>query len=279
MKRTLIVVPAMVFLLFAVSCFNCNSQNDKGNSKIEKGNIQSDKDTKEAKIIAQNIYSMLKTGYSGLRNLVPVKAGDYRGRDIQFYDSLGTIFKKHGFNYVADIEDKTAAKMLAQLHTYTRIMLSADRTIVASFVDATPEDTLKKAGDGQYKVYTLESEFNDSVFILSTTDRPSLLVALPDKIFMVFIPKDVSVDSALTIHREYVANFLKNKSDAKLIAHSGVNGIIASQNRQQQLRNNFRQKLGYSLTKEEFDMFLGSCPKPLAEKIRKECALLSKTSQ
>jgi len=222
---------------------------------------------------------MLKTGYSGLRNLVPVKAGDYSGRDSHFYDSLGTIFKKHGFRYVADIEDKTAAKMLAQMHTYIRFMLSADNAILASFVDATPEDTLKKTGDGQFKVYTLESEFEDSLFILSTSDRPSFLVSLPDKIVTVFVPRELSIDSVLTLHRGYIANYLQNKSNSKLIPLSGLNDIIAFQNRQQQLRNNFRQQLGYSLTNEEFDNFLGSCPKPLADKIRKECALLSKNRQ
>jgi ABC-type uncharacterized transport system fused permease/ATPase subunit len=262
----------IVITLFALSCFNCNRQNDKGNS-------QNDKETRAAKIAAQNIYSMLKTDYSSLRNLVPVKASDYIGRDRHFYDSLETIFKKHGFKYIADIEDKTSAKIMTQLHTFERVMLSSVSAIVASFVDVTPDDTLKKPEDVRFKAYTIESELNDSVFIITTPNRPSILVSAPDKIATVFIPREISVDSALTLHREYIANYLKNKSNSKLIPLSNINDIIASQNRQQQLRNNFRRQLGFSLTDEEFAIFLHSCPKPFADKIREECALLSKNKQ
>lgn len=263
---------AVVIALFAAACFNCSSQNEKGSS-------QNDQETREAKIAAQNIYSMLKTSYSGLRNLVAVKAGDYSGRDRHFYDSCAAVFKKHGFSYIADMEDKTSAEILASIHTYMRFMLSSDRALFACIVDATPDDTSKKPDDAEFKIYTIESEFTDSVFLITTPNRPSMLVSAPEKIVTMYIPRETTVDSALKLHREYIANYLINKKNSKLVRLSGLNGIIASQNRQQQLRNNFRRQLGFSLTNEELDIFLGSCPKPLADKIRKECALLSKKSQ
>jgi hypothetical protein len=170
---------------------------------------------------------------------------EYRdATDADFANVYEENLRRHegaGYRHVADLVNDTIARMKNRA-TPVRVMASPDGSYTVSIFD------LKIPGgpaDG-IKTCDVTSEFTDGTFLMTSNTLETNPMTPPPGLQQRQFPRDTSGSELVEAHKIELAKLLAAKGpDVKAVTIATREDVIASERRQQDMKNAFRQKIGW----------------------------------
>ncbi len=193
---------------------------------------------------------------------ISVEARNFKRLDLAFYDEGRRHLEAQGYRFLDDQENVTLRRR-SGTHTFLRILLSSDQTIMADFYHFIPPWTFRLLGAKPAKVLDLETWFSDGCFVCTSNAEMAGKLESPPAIDAARMPAGTSWDMLLQAHRNRVAKYLANHRDAKPVKLQGMANVRRAQDEQQRIKAEFRKRTG--LSKTELERFAGTQGKAVDE--------------
>jgi hypothetical protein len=207
--------------------------------------------------VGTGFMSLDKSIYKEEHEFVLVNPSEFKDRDIKFYDKEQKKFSEIGCKFIGDVEDLALLNKTPKIRTFIRVMASKDGDFSLGIYDATPKGYYLLIsfifGMLPLKHIDIESEFEDGHFIITTTS-PKTPISQPESISTLYVSRKLPVQKMIAIHMNEVSTYLK-KTNSRLIKFYSLNDVIGSQKRQVKLKKDYRDNIGYDLTKTEREEF------------------------
>ncbi len=222
---------------------------------------------------ARKIAGQIEAHFKPRHEFIEVSEHDFSHLDMSFYNNTRSILEEKGFRYIRDIEDVTLANADKNLdRVMIRTMLSKDGNIMAGIY----HPKLKKSRflfsvwlffqrKLPGRIVDFESEFSDSVFILTSTAKNDF--DMPPGVLGEFYPGKISVSQLYQRHLERIEKYKTDNPGVNLVPKKKLGDILESQNRINSIAAEFRKEI--LITREEIQR-LGGLPRSVTDEIYKE---------
>ncbi|MBL1178694.1 hypothetical protein [Pantanalinema sp. GBBB05] len=205
--------------------------------------------------LAQKLLQTVQALYTDQHTFQQVDCNTFRHLDQKFYQQAQKNLEKLGFRHITDIEDVTVTQTNPAHHTFIRVLLSGDRTMVSAcyhfplswlvrllqWVGLAP-----KGG----KVIDLESELSDGSFLVTANTLGLDTMADVPGIYRQQLPHNTSAEQLLTRHREKLREL--SQAGIQPVKVNNYEEIEAAQHRLQAIKSGYRASVGF-VTDEDID--------------------------
>lgn len=203
-----------------------------------------------ARNTAESVLQTTRDLYSGRHEYRIVSPSEFAGSDIGYYDWMQAFLESYGFRHIADIENVTLARKMPQTRAFIRSMLSADGTVTAGIYDVRLGGWMRllqllHALPRDLRTLDLETEFSDGTFVMTSNSLGADNTSSPPQIRKQQYPRATGPADLLSFHQRAVGEALTQRPDVAPLALSTFDDLLASQHRQQDLKNAYAVSIGF----------------------------------
>ncbi len=174
----------------------------------------------------------------------PAMLSDFPHLDKRFYEAGKQFFLEKGFTLLGDYQNLIVLDSPSRTQTFTRCLVGKDKTVTARFYDVNFGffGNLRKRLQGiQFgPVVELETEFNDGIFILTSSAGSEATDQLPPQIGAQFFPFKTRPADLLKVHLERIAQHQLTNVGSRPVKIGSLREVYKSQHRKQIANSAFR---------------------------------------
>jgi hypothetical protein len=224
---TLALLPPLFFLGFTVLM------------KVLLGKV-----TKELSGAAQQMIDANKSMYGEIHEFRPAEEDDFDGLDLNYYDGTKQLLAESGFRHLGDIVDETIEES-NDLTTPIRSMTSPDGTTQIGLYHFKIPSLPEKFAGQEMLMCDVSTEFSDGTFLLTSNSQGADQMTPPPRIVRRQHPLSTTPLELIAAHETEKQKLLAAKPGVTAVAMSTLEDVIASEKRQQEIKNSFRKDIGY----------------------------------
>ena len=169
---------------------------------------------------------------------------DFTGLDRGFYESTQRAMEDRGFRHLGDIVDETIEEV-QNMTVPIRVMTSADGTTHVGFYHAAIQ--APHLPGQKLQIYDLSCEFSDGEFMLTSNTAETDLMTPPPQMHYDRRPLATTLEEMLSLHETRKQQMLAAKAanGVTCIVVNTLEEALASERRQQVVKNAFRKDIGF----------------------------------
>ena len=210
-----------------------------------------------AESAAENLAALCDTN----QQYVPVDARQFKQADLVFYDDSQRLLERLGFVFLEDVEVIPSKPNKSFARTFLRVMLSADRTRIATIFHLKPGWMLKLLGAKETRVYGIDTQLSDNSFVCTDNAESCNALNNPPTINVSHLPATTSVGLVVEAHNNRVEAHTVFRIGALPVRMQSAEDIRRSMCLQQRIKAKFCTEAG--LSKEELERLAGVTNDPL----------------
>jgi hypothetical protein len=186
-----------------------------------------------------------KVLYGATHERRPATAEDFAPLDRDFYDSAAAQLVEMGYRQLGDIVDVTIEKV-EQVSPVIRVLTSADGTTLVGLYHLRPRRVPERMKDLRLVFCDAQSEVaTRGEFLITCNSQGFNQMTPPPKIHPLQLPLETSVQEVKQSHEARKQKYLAAHPDARFVRIDTLAEAMASQDRQQIIKNEFRSDIGY----------------------------------
>jgi hypothetical protein len=189
---------------------------------------------------AGQMMTLNKSLYSGPHEFRTAQENDFQGLDRSYYDTTTADLAARGFRHLGDIVDATI-QATTNLRVPIRMFSSPDGVTTVAIYDASPA----RPGGIPMLICDVASEFSDRTFLITSNTQESDLTSRPPRIRKQQLPESTSPQQLIEAHEREKQKLMAAAPDLTCIACNTLAEAMASEQRQQEAKNEFRHEIGY----------------------------------
>lgn len=210
---------------------------------------------RQTKRAAGKIVEGMKATFGESHEYREVRARDFAGLDLEFYNACEADLRGRGFQFVADVEDITLTRVHPNMRTFLRWLRSPDGAVCAAIYDVKPRGWIRliqRLGLVSRDLRTVEfqTEFANGEFMATVAADPSNLLRETPGIHRLRSPRGTPCLRLLELHEAMLAQFREEHPDLTPVPCFSLPDMIESEERMRIARHAHREATGY-LTREE----------------------------
>ena len=180
---------------------------------------------------------------------------------MAFYNQCQQRFEARGFAFLEDVEVIAGKPNSNFARTFVRVLISPDRTRIASIFHLKPGWMLRAIGAKEAKVWGVETQFSNSTFVC--TDNAEACNALENApaINVSHLPAISSVDMVVDAHEKRTVAHAALNSGVVPIRMNSTEDVHRAMELQQQIKAAFRR--GHGISKAELEKLGGTKNNPV----------------
>lgn len=198
--------------------------------------------SKELAGAGEQIMDLHKAMYGEIHEFRPAADRDYARIDLHYYDTTTSDLEAKGFQHLGDIVDTTAERIL-DASPVIRCFTSPDGTTGVAIYDFRDPNNTRSAG---MKICDVSTEFSDQTHLITSNTSEADLMTPAIGLETRRHPLHTTIDQLLDLHAREKQKLLAGKGDGvTCVAIHTLDDAIASEKRQQQIKNTYRQNIGF----------------------------------
>lgn len=214
-----------------------------------------------AESTAENLAALCDTN----QQYVPADALQFKRVDMVFYDDSQRLLERLGFVFLEDVEVIPNKPNKSFARTFLRVMLSADRTRIATIFHLKPGWMLRLLGAKETRVYGIDTQLSDNSFICTDNAESCNALNNPPTISVSHLPATTSVGLVLEAHNNRVEAHTVFRVGALPVRMQSAEDVRRSMDLQQRIKAAFRTEAG--LSKEELERLAGATNDPVVNNL------------
>ncbi len=219
--------------------------------KVVLGKVVKDlsKSMDELKKAGADMVAGNKALYGRIHAFRSARDQDFEKVDRRFYDEAQQRFAELGFRHLGDIVDQTIEETRG-LTTVVRVMSSTDGSTTAGVYHFKPPQMPRGFEGKDLIMVDLSTEFSDGTFLLTSNTKGLDLTTTPTGLHKVQHELDTPIERLVAAHETEKQKLLVAKQQqggqgASVVTINTLGDALASEKRQQQVKNAFRKTIGY----------------------------------
>ncbi|MBN1764789.1 MAG: site-2 protease family protein [Sedimentisphaerales bacterium] len=199
--------------------------------------------------------------------------------DLEYYRRTEALLKDKGFVKLGDVEVISLSKVYPRLRTFQRLLINKEGIVSAAIYHSKPRGwwgKIKYRGtDTNVRVLELNTEFIDGTFI-STSNAPRRAGAIDNGpgIAEKYYPDIKDIDELLEKHQQDLKAYMELHPQARPVLIHSLKESIASGDRAQTIRIEYRKSLPEIISKKEFERMIGQPLNPDMEELYAQMRML-----
>lgn len=214
-----------------------------------------------AESTAENLATLCDTN----QQYVPADARQFKQADLVFYDDSQRLLERLGFVFLEDVEVVPGKPNKSFARTFLRVMLSADRTRIATIFHLKPGWMLKLLGAKETRVHGIDTQLSDNSFICTDNAESCNALNNPPTINVSHLPATTSVGLVLEAHNNRVEAHAVFRIGVLPVRMQSAEDVRRSMDLQQRIKAAFRTEAG--LSKEELERLAGVTNDPVVNNL------------
>jgi hypothetical protein len=185
--------------------------------------------------IMQSLRERLEKFAAVRQTFVPVEPAQFKHLDLAFYERTRAAFEAEGFTHYGDFVIPELKETGTDLRCFLRALVTTDGVCAAACYHPKPvwwwRWLLWILRSPMRKIFEVETEFSDDVFIISTNAPDSGLLATPPLFFREGFSPMVAPTEMCRRHRAKVAAYLNAHPGVAVRRVTDVVSLVRMQNR------------------------------------------------
>lgn len=209
---------------------------------------------------AEKIYAEMETVFQPRHTVRKVELASFKHLDHTYYEETTRALEREGFRPIADIENTTLSEVYPHNRTALRLFLHREELASAACYNMRFTGWMRFITwilrlPRDIRVVEIETEFDDGSFVSTTTAVDNHLDPEPGIVQSKFDPS-TPIPTLVRTHFGAVARYRTERPDATPLRLTSYNDLLASQDRQQELKSEYRRQIGF-LTEAEMVRMAG----------------------
>lgn len=198
---------------------------------------------------AQKIYAEMETVFQPRHTVRKVELESFNHLDHAYYNETTRALEREGFRQIADIENTTLTEVYPHNRTVLRAFLHREGLASAACYNMRFTGWMRFITwilrlPRDIRVVEIETEFDDGSFVSTTTAVDNQLDPEPGIVQSKHDPS-TPIPSLVRTHFTAVTQYRAEHPDAAPLRLTSYNDLLASQDRQQELKSEYRRRIGY----------------------------------
>jgi hypothetical protein len=194
---------------------------------------------------AKDIIELNERMYGAIHEFRPATDADFEGLDRSYYDEVTTELTGRGFRLLGDLVD-TAIEQQQNVHPPIRVFTAEGGTTQVGIYHFVPAVEVPMADGKSLKMREAITELSDGSFLLTSNTLGSDLMTGPPRLRKEQLELAIPLAELLDCHEQRKVELLQQSPGLTCVAIHTLEEAIASEKRQQQVKNEFRQSIGYA---------------------------------